>query len=363
MVRTHVHKQIKKRRYEKENPGRFVFGKPVLFTLGLGLTTPYSLSLFVWDFHQTFVVVCIEFWLRFERQIRPIRLAINFLLITARDEGKVRLCVKLFYFFRVWILIRLTWNLSRFVSNSVEILTWNFRKKLFRENFSEIFEQTKPILYKNLWNFPHFLKFLFRVRIALKKFTQVLSYVVFTQLRRHVHKQITKRRYGKEKSWGFVFGKTNLFTLGLDLLRLTPWVFWSEIFARLSSLCLLSFGWDLSTRLHKTTNKLFIGHCQGWKASSFVCEIVRFFSWVNSHSFDLKFVAFFHEFSGDSYVEFQEKTISGEFFRNFHANQGYLNLWNFALLFVIFILGLYCAEKIHTSTFICFLHPGKEARP
>jgi len=54
-----------------------------------------------------------------------------------------------------------------------------------------------------------------------------------------------------------------------------------------------------------------------------VCETVFFFSWVNTHSFDLKFVTFCPEFSGDSYVEFEEKTISGEFFRNFRTNQGY----------------------------------------
>jgi len=82
--------------------------------------------------------VSIEFWLRFETQVRPTRLAINLLFVTERAERKVRLCVKLFDFFRVWILIRLTWNLSRFVPNSVEILGWNFKKKLFRENFSEI---------------------------------------------------------------------------------------------------------------------------------------------------------------------------------------------------------------------------------
>ena len=137
-VRRHVHKRITKRRYGEENPGRFVFGKPVLFTLGLGLTAPYSLGILVWNFYQTFVTVSIEFWLRFEPQIRPTRLAINFLFVTARAERKVRLCVKLFDSFRGWILIRLTWNLSRFVPNSVEILGWNFRKKPFRKNFSEI---------------------------------------------------------------------------------------------------------------------------------------------------------------------------------------------------------------------------------
>jgi len=43
-VKRHVHKRIRKRRYEEKKPGRFVFRKPVLFTLGLGLTTPYSLG-------------------------------------------------------------------------------------------------------------------------------------------------------------------------------------------------------------------------------------------------------------------------------------------------------------------------------
>jgi len=116
-VRRHVHKQITKRRYGGEKPGRFVFGKPVLFALGLGLTTPYSLGILFWNFYQTFVTVSTDFWLRFEPQIGPTRLAINFLFITARTERKVRLCVKLFDFFRGWILIRLTWNLSRFVPN------------------------------------------------------------------------------------------------------------------------------------------------------------------------------------------------------------------------------------------------------
>ena len=83
-VRRHIHKQITKRRYGGEKPGRFVFEKLVLFTLGLGLPTPYSLGILVWNFYQTFVTVSTEFWLRFEPQIRSTRLAINFLFITTR---------------------------------------------------------------------------------------------------------------------------------------------------------------------------------------------------------------------------------------------------------------------------------------
>ena len=152
-VRRHVHKQITKRRYGEEKPGRFVFGKPFLFTLGLGLTTPYSLGISVSNFYHTFLTVSIEFWMRFESQIRPTGFAINFLFITVMAERKVRFCVKLFVLFPSWILTCLTWNLLRSVPNSVEILTWNFRKKLFRENFSEILFKTKTIFYRNSWNF------------------------------------------------------------------------------------------------------------------------------------------------------------------------------------------------------------------
>jgi len=176
----------------------------------------------------------------------------------------VRLCLKLFDFFPRWILIPLTWNLSHFVPYSVEILTWNFRKKLFLENFSEILLKTKAILYLNLWNFALLSAILFWVRIALKKFTEVLSYVGCTQLRRHVHKQITKRRCGEEKftevlyyvvctklrrhvhknitkrRWGeekpgrSVFGKPVLFTLGPGLttpysLGILVWNFYQTL--------------------------------------------------------------------------------------------------------------------------------------
>ena len=109
-VRRHVHKQITEGRYGEEKPGRFVFGKSVLFTLGLGLTAPYSLGILVWNFYQAFFIVSIEFWLRFEPQTRPTGFAINFLFITARAERKVRSCVKLFDFFPGRILMCLTWN-------------------------------------------------------------------------------------------------------------------------------------------------------------------------------------------------------------------------------------------------------------
>jgi len=65
---------------------------------------------------------------------------------------KVRSCVKLFDFFRGWILICLTWILSRFVPNSVEILMWNFRKNCFGRIFQK-FLRKLMFHYRNLWNF------------------------------------------------------------------------------------------------------------------------------------------------------------------------------------------------------------------
>ena len=190
----------------------------------------------------------VEFWLVFEAQIRPTRLAINFLLITARAERKVRLCAKLFDFFRGRILIRLTWNLSRFVPYSVEILTWNFRKKLFWENFSEILWNPRLSSTETCAISPYFRQLLFWVRIALKRFTQVLLCVFCTQVRRHVHKRIKKGDTGK-KIQDVLFSENQFCSLSVwDLLRLTPWVFWCEIFTRRSSLCLMSFGWGLSPR-------------------------------------------------------------------------------------------------------------------
>jgi len=218
--------------------------------------------------------------MRFEPQIRPTKFSINFLFFTARVERKVHLYVKLFDFFPRWILIRLTWNLSRFVPNSVQILTWNFRKKLFRDNFSEIFWKTQAILQQNFWNFVLLSAILFRVKNCVEKFKLVLSCALCTLRRRHVHKQIIKRRYREEKPEHFFFLKTSFFHsrsgsyyalfLGYFGLKILPdihhCVYWvlAEIWAPDSS--------------HEIFNNFFIHHCQGWKEGSFVCETVWFFS-------------------------------------------------------------------------------------
>jgi len=72
--------------------------------------------------------------------------------------------------------------------------------------------------------------------------TQVPSCVVSTQVRRHVHKEITKQKTGW-KSHDILFSEHQFCSLSVwDLLCLTPWVFWSEIFTRHWSLCLLSLA-------------------------------------------------------------------------------------------------------------------------
>ena len=103
-----------------------------------------------------------------------------------------------------------------------------------------------------------------------------------------------------------------------------------------------------SDKSHKIGNKSFIRHCQGWKQGSIVCETIWFFSWVNTHPFDLEFVAFCPKFSGDSWEEFQEKkNYSGRIFQKFCVNQGYPlpKLVKYRPIFCNFILGPYCAEK------------------
>jgi len=208
--------EITKMRYREENPRCFVFGKSVLFTLDLGLTTPYCLGLLVWNFFQTLVIVCVEFRLRFEPQTRSTRFAINFLFITVRAERKVRLCVTLLDFFflgeysSVWpntchVLSQIQWGFLHVIST----------KNNFQRNFQKFCANQGYPLPKYLNICPTFCNFI--LRTALKKFTQILRYVVFTHLRRHVHKLITKMRYREEKLGRFLFRKPVVFTLGLRL--------------------------------------------------------------------------------------------------------------------------------------------------
>jgi len=187
--------------------------------------------------------------MRFEPQTRPTRFAINFLFISVRAEKKVRLCVKLFDFLPGWIVIRLTWNLTRLVPNSVEILTRNFRKKPYRENFSEILCKPRLSSSKTCEISPYFLKF-FSASVLRWKNSHRYFRMLFAPRWGGTSINKSQKEDTGKKSQDILFSENRFCSLSVwDLLRLTPWVFWSEIFTRHSSLCLLSFGWDLSPRL------------------------------------------------------------------------------------------------------------------
>jgi len=92
-------KKQQRKRYKEEKSGCSVFKKAsfwVLFALSPRLIMPYSLSVYIWNFYQTFLIVCIEMWLRFEPQIRSTKFAMNFLFIIATTERKVCFYVKPF---------------------------------------------------------------------------------------------------------------------------------------------------------------------------------------------------------------------------------------------------------------------------
>jgi len=164
--------------------------------------------------------VSIELWPRLEPQIRPTRLAINFFLSLPglrRSYVCVSNCLIFFVgeYSSVWpeicrVLSRIQWEFVSGVSG----------KKYFGRIFLKFSPKSRT---KTCKISPYFLQFLFYVRITVKKFTQVLSYVVCTQVRRHVHKRITKIRYREGKSRRFVSGKPVLFILGLRLT--TPYSF------------------------------------------------------------------------------------------------------------------------------------------
>jgi len=105
------------------------------------------------------------------------------------------------------VLSQIQWRLIRGISG----------KNNSGRIFSEILCRPRLSSTKTCEISSYFLQFLFWIRIALKTCTQVFSYVFCTQVRRHVHKQIIKRKYTEEKSGCSVFGKPVLFSLGLGL--------------------------------------------------------------------------------------------------------------------------------------------------
>ena len=220
-------------------------------------------------------------------------------------------------------------------------IQWRFLRGISGKNcFGRIFQkfcanQCYPL--PKLVDFrPTFCNFTLRL-YCVKKITQVISYFVSTQVRRHVHKQITKE-YTEKESQDVLFSENQFCSFSVwDLLRLLLWYFCLKYLPNIRHCVfwVLLKNWA-SESSQKIGNK-FDHYCQGWKKGSFVCETVWFFSWLNTHLFDLKFLAFNPKFSGDSYMEFQEKIVSGAFFRNFVQTKAilYQNLRNFTLLSAI----------------------------
>jgi len=170
-----------------------------------------------------------------------------------------------------------------------------------------------------------------------------------------------------KKSQDVFFSENRFCSLSVwDLLCFSPWVFWYEIFTRHSSLCLLSFGWGFSPRfVPQDWQLIFYSSLPGLKGR-FVCVWNCLIFFVGEYSSVwLEICRVLSKFSGDSWVEFQAKTIPGEFFRIFVQTKAilYRNLWNFGLISAISFWVRIVLKKIHTSTFVCCFHPGKEARP
>ena len=219
-------------------------------------------------------------------------------------------------------------------------IQWRFLRGILGKNyFGRIFQKfcanqgyPLPELAKfrpSTWN-------LFWVPIVLKKLTQVLSYLVWTQVRRQVHKKNYKKKIRGRKARSFCFQKISFVhsrsgTYYTSLLGYFGLKFLPDVCHCVYSV--LTEIWALESS-YETVNKFFIHQCQGWEEGSFVCKTVWVFSWVNTHLLDLKFFAFCPKFNWDFYVEFQEKTISGEFSRRLVQTKAilYQNLWNFALV-------------------------------
>ena len=137
-IRTHVRKQITKNKIRGWKFKTFCFRKTNFVHSRSG--TYYVLLLgyldlkFIPDICHYVYWVLAEIWAPNSSH----KICNKFFIHHCQSLKECSFLCETVWFFPRWILIRLTWNLSRFVPNSVEILTLNFRKKLFRENFSEI---------------------------------------------------------------------------------------------------------------------------------------------------------------------------------------------------------------------------------
>ena len=220
--------------------------------------------------------------------------------------------------------------------------------------------QTKAILYQNLRNFALLSAiFILGPYCAAKAHTSTSICCLHPGKKARPKKNHKKEIRGR-KSRTFCFRKTSFvhsrsgtyyaLLLGCLCLKFLPVV-------RYCVCWVLAEIWCPDSS-HKIDNKFFIDVLLYVKLFDFFRgRILILLTWNLS-----RFVPNSVEILG---WNFRKKTISGEFFGNFVQTKAilYQNLWNFALLSTIFILGPCCTGKVHTSTSICCLHPGKEARP
>ena len=150
-------------------------------------------------------------------------------------------------------------------------IQWKFLGWISRKNYSE------RIFHKFCANQGYPLPKLVKFRPNFCNFI-LGPYCAEKNSRKHFRVLFAPRQWGMsinesqkedtgKKNLDILFSENRICSVSvLDLLRLTPWVYWSEIFTKHLSLCLLSFGWGLSPdSFHKIHNKFFIRHCQGRK--------------------------------------------------------------------------------------------------
>jgi len=118
---------------------------------------------------------------------------------------------------------------------------------------------------------PSFCNFILCWKIALKK-SHKYFHVLFARCEGGTFIMKSQKGDIEKKSQDIFFSENRFCSLSVwVLLRPIPCVFWSENFTRHSSLCVLSFGWDLSLRfVPQDFQQIFYSSLPGLKGR-FVC--------------------------------------------------------------------------------------------
>ena len=190
--------------------------------------------------------------------------------------------------------------------------------KLFRENFSEILCKPRP----NFW--PSFSKFIMGPYCAEKNSHKHFR-MLFAPRQGGTSINESQKEDTGTKSQDVLFSENRFCSLSTwDLLRLTPWVFWSEIFTRHSPLCLLSFGSGLSPRfVPQDWLYIFYSSLPGLKGR-FVCVWNCLIFFVGEYSSVWPEICLvLSQIQWRFLGRIWGKNYSRRIFQNFCANQGY----------------------------------------